>query len=113
MVNIGPQYRNIDLNAMFIADVSQPRRQAKVLAGELLRAAAHAIQGGSREFSFRVPADPAIAGVQAASLIRLAQEIHPITVRPDPKWERPEPRPGRGVKPSDANQQPKESRKRS
>lgn len=111
MVNIGPQYRDIDLNAMFIADVDQPRRQAKVLAGELLRAAAHAIQGGNNTFAFRVPADPAIASVQAASLIRLAQEINPITVRPARKWERPELRPGRGAKPSNTNQQAKEGRK--
>ena len=75
MVNIGPQWKG-DLSAHFIADVSQPRH-----------------------VSFRVPADPLIASVQSASLLRLAQELQPETLHIDPKWEKPDNRPrprGRG-----------------
>ena len=36
MVNIGPQWKG-DLSAHFIADVSQPRHEAKALAARLIR----------------------------------------------------------------------------
>lgn len=78
MVNIGPQWKG-DLSAHFIADVSQPRHEAKALAARLIRATAYAMKGGAKDVSFRVPADPLIASVQSASLLRLAQELQPET----------------------------------
>lgn len=77
-----------EMTALFVADISQPRREARRLAGSMLRAAAHAITAGSDTFAFRVPADPLAASVQAASLIRLAQDIDPVTIRTSPKWEK-------------------------
>lgn len=79
MVNIGPQWKG-DLSAHFIADVSQPRHEAKALAARLIRATAYAMKGGAKDVSFRVPADPLIASVQSASLLRLAQELQPETL---------------------------------
>ena len=98
MVNIGPQWKG-DLSAHFIADVSQPRHEAKALAARLIRATAYAMKGGAKDVSFRVPADPLIASVQSASLLRLAQQLQPETLHIDPKWEKPDNRPrprGRG-----------------
>lgn len=77
-----------EVRAMFVGDVTQPRRDARKLAGSMLRAAAHAITAGTESFAFRVPADPLAASVQAASLIRLAQDIDPVTVRTSPRWEK-------------------------
>lgn len=91
MVNIGPQWKG-DLNAHFIADVSQPRYEANVLAARLIRATAYAMKDGARDVSFKVPADPLIASVQAASLLRLAQELHPETLHIRAKWEKPDDR---------------------
>ncbi|KFI55260.1 hypothetical protein [Bifidobacterium callitrichos] len=81
-----------DVKAMFIGDVQQQRRDARRLAGSLLRAAAHAITAGADTFTFHVPADPLAASVQAASMLQLAQQLSPITRNADPKWDRPDPR---------------------
>lgn len=99
MVNVGPQWKDADLNAHFIADMSQPRHEAKAFAAKLIRATAYAMKGGAQDVSFRIPADPLIASVQSASLLRLAQELQPETLHIDPKWEKPDDRPrprGRG-----------------
>ncbi|KFI51456.1 hypothetical protein [Bifidobacterium callitrichos] len=79
-----------EVKAMFVGDVTQPRRDARKLAGSMLRAAAHAITAGTETFTFRVPADPLAASVQAASLVRLAQDIDPVIMRTSPQWERDE-----------------------
>lgn len=79
-----------EMTALFIGDVRQPRRDARRLAGAMLRAAAHAIMAGTDTFTFKVPGDPLAASVQAASLIRLAQEINLITIRTSPQWDRDE-----------------------
>lgn len=99
MVNVGPQWKG-DLNAHFIADMSQPRHEAKALAAKLIRATAYAMKGGAQDVSFKVPADPVIASVQAASLLRLAQELQPETLHTRAKWEKP-----------DATHRPREGRK--
>lgn len=81
-----------EVEALFVGDVTQPRRDARRLAGSLLRAAAHAITAGTDTFTFHIPADPLAASVQAASMLQLAQRLSPITRNTDPKWDRPDPR---------------------
>ena len=98
MVTTAPKGKG-DLSPFSTGEVTRPRHEAKALAARLIRATAYAMKGGAKDVSFRVPADPLIASVQSASLLRLAQELQPETLHIDPKWEKPDNRPrprGRG-----------------
>ncbi|PWG63843.1 hypothetical protein [Bifidobacterium callitrichidarum] len=85
----GPRPSTRELTAMYRLDVDKPRRDARALAGDLLRAAAYAMQGGAESVTFRVPGSPETAAVQAASMLRIAQELHPIPADVTHRWDRP------------------------
>ncbi|MBW3078227.1 hypothetical protein [Bifidobacterium simiiventris] len=71
------------------ADVSKPRRDAQRIAGQVLRACAHAIQSCSgHDIVIRVPVHPQDAAITGASMLILAQQIDPVKPRASPRWDR-------------------------
>lgn len=82
MVNVGKQKPSINLTPLQTLDMSEYRRYAQALAGNLLRRAAECITNGENTFAVHLPSDSPESGIYAASLLRIAQQIDP---RPTPK----------------------------
>lgn len=64
-------------------DVEPNRRDARQIAGQAIRAIAHALQTGwATDITIALHADPATDAITGASLIRLAQQIDPKPTPP-------------------------------
>ena len=75
-------------------DVTANRQDARRIAGQAIRAIAHALQTGTAgDITIPLNADPVTGAITGASLIRLAQQIdHKPTPDGHPK---PQPQPNR------------------